>query len=114
MNLNGKATNPGELRTQVTIQSRTASGDIGGFQEPSWVTVAVVWSKWTNVHGAEVWAAQTAQALAPATVTIRYRSDVDPTCALLKGSDRYEILSMDDIQERHEYIELKVQRARAG
>jgi SPP1 family predicted phage head-tail adaptor len=114
MILNGKPINPGELRTQVTLQSRTVSMETGGFQVPIWSTLATVWAKWTNVHGSEVWAAQTAQAEAPATVLIRYRNDLDTTCAVLKGSDRYEILSIDDIQERHEYMELKVQLARAG
>jgi hypothetical protein len=77
-------------------------------------------AKWINVHGSEAWAAAAAQggpgpeAVQAATVTIRGRSDVDVTCAVLKGSTRYEIVSIDDIQERHELIEIKVQRMRAG
>jgi head-tail adaptor len=51
---------------------------------------------------------------APATVLIRYQSDVDTACAVLKGSLRYEIVSIDNIQERSEYLELRVQRMKAG
>jgi hypothetical protein len=29
-------------------------------------------------------------------------------CSILKGSDRWEIVSLDNIQERGEYLELKV------
>lgn len=114
MILNGKVINPGDLRTQITLQSRTATGDAGGFQVPGWSTIATVWAKWTNVHGSEAWAAQSVQAEAPATVLVRYLTGLDATCAVLKGADRYEIVSLDNIQERGEYIELKVQRARSG
>lgn len=114
MNLNGKVTNPGELRTSVTLQSRTFTTGAGGFPIPSWSTIATVWAKWVNVHGQEAWIAQTAQVGQAATVTIRYRSGVDTTCAVLKGSDRWEIISVDNIQERNEYLELKVIRRLEG
>ncbi len=114
MELNGKVTNPGELTMQITLQRRTASAGTGGFIIQGWETIAIVWSKWINVHGSEVWAAQSIQAESPATVTIRYRSGLDTTCAVLKGSDQFEIVSIDDIRERHEYLEIKVRRMRSG
>ena len=114
MDLNGKVTNPGEMHTRISLQERvTAAGD-GGFIQQSWSTIASVWARWTNVHGSEVWAAQSVQAQQPATVLIRYRAGLDTTCAVLMGSERFEIVSIDDIQERHEYLELKVQRMRSG
>lgn len=114
MNLNGKTTNPGELRTRITLQTREITESTGGFPSASWVTLAEVWAKWTNAHGSEVWAANAVQASAPATVLIRYRSDVDTTCAVLLDGVRYEIVSVDNIQQRGEYMELKVQRMRSG
>ena len=114
MNLNGRTINPGELNIRVTIKSRTISTKTGGFEAPEWTTLATVWARWTNVHGTEVWAAQMAQASEPATVLIRYRAGIDNTCAMLKGADLYEIVSIDNIQERDEYLELKVQRFKPG
>ncbi len=114
MNLNGKPTNPGEMRVPVTLQKRTVVMNAGGFPTPVWSNIAVVMAKWTNVHGSEVWAASQARAVQPASVWIRYRADLDTTCAVLKGSLRYEIVSMDNVQERNEYIELKVQRMAGG
>lgn len=114
MNLNGKVFNPGELRTKITLKKRTVSSDNGGFQLPGWSNIKEVKSKWINVHGAEGWTANMAGAEMPATVTIRYRSDVDATCAVEKGTLLYEIVSIDDIQERHEYMELKVKRMGSG
>lgn len=114
MNLNGRVTNPGELRTQVKVQKRTIGADAGGFQVPTWTTLATVWAKWVNVHGSEAWAAQSIEAEGAATVTIRYRSGIDTTCALLRGSECYEIISIDNIQQLSEYLELKVRRMKAG
>lgn len=113
MNLNGKTFNPGQLRTQVTLKRRTVS-DVGGFQIPSYTTVAQVWARWNNAHGSEVWAADAAGASRPATVVIRYRADIDATCAVDKSGLLFEIVSLDDIEERHEYIELKVKRIMEG
>lgn len=114
MQINGKVINPGELRTSITLQSRTVFTETGGFQVPAWATLATVWARWINVHGSEVWAAASLQAEAAATVTIRYRGDVDATCAVLLGSDRYEIVSLDNIQQRGEFLELKVRKMKAG
>lgn len=114
MNLNGTSTNPGELRVPITLQKRTVVTNAGGFSTPVWSNIAVVMAKWTNVHGGEVWAAQMARAVQPATVLIRWRSDIDTTCAILKGSQLYEIVSMDNVQERNEYLELKVSRMAGG
>lgn len=113
MNLNGKPTNPGEMRTDITIQSRTVSQS-GGFQTPSWGTLATCKCRWTNVHGREVWDAAVVQAEMPATVLLRYVVGVNTSCAVLKGSERFEIVSVDNIQERNEYLELKVRKWRAG
>ena len=114
MNLNGRTMNPGDLRTPITLKSRTAPSDAGGFQVPSWTTIADVLAKWINVHGSESWSAQMAGAKKAATVLIRYRSDLNEKCAVEKGGELYEIVSMDDIQERHEYLELKVQKWSEG
>lgn len=114
MNINGKPTNPGELRTPITLQGPTLVTDGGGAQHPTWanLTNGAVEAKWVNVHGVESWAVnQAGITVSAATVTIRYRSDVTTRCSLLKGSVRYEIVSLDNIQERGEYLELKVKQA---
>lgn len=114
MRIGTKVTNPGERRTQISLQSRASTPDAGGFMVPSWTTVATVDAKWTNAHGNEILQAGIAGVDAPATVLIRYRSGVDRTYAVLKGSIRYEIISIDNIQERSEYLELKVVRMEVG
>jgi len=114
MNLNGKIFNPGELRTQITLKSRAVTKDAGGFPSVSGNTLAVVYARWKNVHGSEVWAADMAQAKLAATVMIRYRADIDETCLVDKNGELFEIVSMDNIEERNEYLELKVKLVKTG
>lgn len=111
MNLTGVPTNPGELRVPVILERPVLAQDDGGFSNrDSYTEIATVRVKWTNAHGAEVWQAAAVQARQPATVWMRYRADVDEACVVKKGGDRFEIVSLDNIQERNEYLELKVQR----
>ncbi len=114
MRIGSVVTNPGELRTQVTLKRRTVVTDPGGFERQVLATIAVVWARWIGVHGSEAWAANSANALRAATVLIRYRNDIDETCLITLDGLDYEVVSMDDIRQIHEYIELKLQLIRSG
>ena len=119
MNLNGKVSNPGELRTPVLLAPRSVTVQAGGFQRPAPDTAHQVaaWARWTNLHGAELWAAQAAGAVDAATLLIRYQAGLDATWYVSKdaGASWYELIGPpDDIGERHEYMALKVQRMKAG
>jgi SPP1 family predicted phage head-tail adaptor len=114
MRIGSQVTNPGELNTKITLYSRSVTTQAGGFQKPSLSEIGEVWAKWINVYGQEAWLANSVQAKLAATVLIRYTDGIDPTCVVQKDSQYYEIVSMDDIQNRHEYIELKVQAWQPG
>ena len=114
MRIGSVVTNPGELRTQVTLKRRTVITDPGGFERESITPIAVLWARWIGVHGSEAWAANSANALRAATVLIRYRPDVDETCLITLDGLDYEVISMDDIRQVHEFIELKLQLIRSG
>lgn len=114
MRINEKPFNPGELRTQIVLKTRSVTTGTGGFQKPSYTTLATVFCKWVNAHGSEILTADMAGAEAPATVTIRYRTDIDPTYAIEKGGELWEIVSLDNIREKNELMELKVRRMRSG
>jgi SPP1 family predicted phage head-tail adaptor len=110
MKIGNMVTNPGELRVPVALQTPVISTDAGGAQSTSFQTISYVFAKWTNVHGAEAWSDQARSASFPATVLIRYYANLTTAWVLEKDGQRYQIVSIDDIQERHEYMELKVQR----
>lgn len=118
MILAGRVINPGELRTPVLLAPRTVTVGAGGFQVPTPDTANQVeaWAKWVNLHGQEVWSAQAAGVSEAATVLIRYRAALDATWYISNdaGVSWFEVISVDDISQRHIYMELKVKRVEAG
>lgn len=117
---NGRVTNPGELRTPVTLGERVTSTDSGGFTVGTLAFVALdtdaeKYVKWVNAHGAEAWGlAGSLNGAAGATVLMRFDNRVDLTFGIQKGSEWWEVVSVDNIGERGEYLELKVKRVREG
>lgn len=109
MNLDGKVTNPGELRTLVTIKSPTIGDDAGGAQVTTWAGTETAYVKWVNAHGRELVGSDVAQARRRATVWMRWNSAVTVKSALLKGSELWQVISVDNVRERGEYMELLVE-----
>lgn len=111
-----KSANPGELRTPVRIVSIKHDTD----EEANAVDVEEnvfgegisINVKWVNAHGTEALEAMQLQLREPATVTMRYSPKVKPDCLLYKAENQnpYEIISMDNVEERCAWLELKVQR----
>lgn len=114
MILNGKMINPGELRTPIILLRREMTDHPGGFKVQATKVIGQAWARWQNVHGVEAWTTSTQQAQQAATVLLRYRPDVDTTCLVQRGPDVYEIVSLDNIMERGEYLELEVKRLVEG
>lgn len=103
--------NPGEMRTQITLQTPTVSMDAGGAQKATYANAAtnpVVYARWINAHGQEN-VQNAAQAVQRATVTIRHRTDIKTTWRVLKGIDPWQIISIDPVQGRNHWIELIVE-----
>ena len=107
---NGIPTNPGELRTPITFERPVITKDDGGFKvRASYTSIATVRAKWRNAYGKEVWEAESVGARKPATIWVRYRSDVDAACTVLRDGVRYEIVGApDNVGERGEYMEIKL------
>ena len=114
MIINGKVINPGDLRTSVGLGKRSITTQPGGYETTAFASFTTVWARWSGAHGGESMQAAIAGVDAPATVLIRYNATLDQTCGVLLGSDWYEIISIDDIRQRHEYMELKVKRWEAA
>lgn len=118
MLINGKPVNPGELRTAVLLAPRSVTTATGGFQSstPDTSKQVSAWARWTNAHGSEVWAASAAGVSEAATVLIRYQSGIDTSWTISNdnGASWWEIVLLDNIQQRSEYIELKVKRMRSA
>lgn len=115
-----KSVNPGDLRTLVRFFSVTRTADAEGVPAEAEVNVfgegAAVRCQWVNAHGSEVFAAQQLQLREPATLTLRYSPLIRPDLIVYRdGDDRpYEIVSVDNVEQRGRWLELKVQRREAA
>lgn len=98
---------------RITIQRFVRNGE-GSFAKEDWQDICTVWANWINVHGSEVWAAESVQALKAATVTIRYRPDVNEQCRIFFDGIYYDIVSVDNIRQRNRALEIKVKAAIYG
>jgi SPP1 family predicted phage head-tail adaptor len=75
-------------------------------------TNPTVKARWVNDHGQEAVASEALRSTQRATVTIRHRADVLTTWRILKGAEIWSILSIDAVQERNRYVELRVERVK--
>lgn len=111
-----KNANAGELHTVIYFKRVERTTDAEGFPAEQEVNVfgkgKYILCKWTNAHGSEVFTAMQLALREPATLTVRYSSQINETLLVYKGSDPepYEIISIDNVEERNTWLEIKVQR----
>ena len=116
----GKFANPGEMRTSVEVLRYKEEPGQGAFKDKIWENIfgplQSIRCKWTNAHGQEVLAAQSLQYKDVATLKMRYSPNITMDCRIRKvgESPDFEIISMDDIEDRHVQLEIKVRRAIPG
>lgn len=72
--------------------------------------------KWVNAHGTEVFTGMQLQLREPATITMRYSPQIARTLIVYREDDPqpYEVISVDDVEGRHRWLEIKVQRKGAA
>lgn len=120
-----KQANAGELRTLVYFRRTVKKTDREGCPSRQEESVLgydasgrerAVHCKWVNTHGAEVFSAMQLKLRQPATLTMRYSPLIQPTQLVYKGSDPvpYEVVSVDDVEDRHRWLEVAVQREGAA
>lgn len=99
--------NIGDMRHRITLQKKVDVTDADGFTTQQWQDVATVWAAVENLHGREYWEAASVQAENTVKFTIRFRPDVEQTMRILFKGKVYNILSIDNIKYRNEFIEIK-------
>lgn len=112
-----KAANAGDLRTKVFFIRKDRTRDREGYFKDADVNVfgdgVPCMCKWVNAHGYEVFQSMQLQLREPATITCRYSPLLlDPKLTVYKEGDHtpYEIISIDNVEERNVWLEIKVQR----
>ena len=105
--------NAGEMRTKITIKNPKYTIQDGfGIKEFVNAFTRPVWCKWVNAHGAEIYQAAELRLREPATITMRYSPLVTVESRIWRGRDTepYEVISINNVNGRCEFLEIKVQR----
>lgn len=112
-----KSANPGELRTKVFFIKNSRAKDREGYFTDVEINVfgagIPCMCKWVNAHGNEIFQTMQLEIREPATITTRYSPKLcDPKLTVYKADDPmpYEIISIDNVEERNKWLEIKVQR----
>lgn len=105
-----------DLRTRITFQVPTITKDAGGAQKTTWAnigTTPTVWAQWINDHGSELVLTEAQASVQRATVRVRHRSDIVETWRVVKDGETWQVLSIDPVQDRNRWVELRVERVKA-
>ena len=116
----------GELRTRIYIHSVSKTVNENGVASEEEESSVIGYDaqgreimyhcKWVNAYGSEVFSAKQLQLKASATLTMRYSSKIKVDQLIYKVGDPepWEIISINDVEDRHRWLEVKVHRKKAA
>jgi head-tail adaptor len=96
----------GRMRNLVTLQSNTPSQDTIGGTVDSWATFAEWWCELSMVSGGEAFRGRAVHASADTVAVGRYLPEVTAQMRLVHGSRTFDVLSVNNVDERG--IELRL------
>ena len=110
--------NAATFTTPIRIQHKTLT-NVNGAPKPTWsdATDPVAFVNWKGKGGTEKVTAGVLTIEDTAELTMWYRSDVSEMDRVYKNDDAtqvYEVLNVEDIEERRLYLLVKVKRVKAG
>lgn len=120
--------NIGRMKTKIRIQYQTISALDENQIAPNkiWIDVGSAsegdlpkykYCEWVNAHGNELLKPDINLARCPATVKLRYDARITGICRVLKENELdipYEIISIDNIRDQNQFMEIRVQKMEAG
>jgi SPP1 family predicted phage head-tail adaptor len=86
----------GALRTRLTLQQASRTGDGGGGADISWQTLDEVWAAVRVTGGGEGLAADGVSGRLTHEIVLRYRADVTPAMRFRDGARVYDIRAAFD------------------
>ncbi len=102
----------GDLRHRVTLQRPEWTTDARGARRTTYVDMAVVYASMADVSGRDFFEAQAYRAQDVVTIGIRWRDDVDTSWRLVHGNVAYEILAINHLGYRRDYLHIKARQTR--
>lgn len=115
-----KSATAGEMRTKITIKRQENTGETDGEGNPiiEWVDIfgGPVWCKWAYAHGEEVFEGMRLNVGQLATVTMRHTAKIDQRCRIWHEKDlqdddhAWEVVSINDPEDRHKFLDIELKR----
>lgn len=96
----------GKYNHQVYLQAPAKTFDSEGQEVITWTTVGTVWAEILPLTGREYFQAKAANSELTHEIHIRYRRNLKTIWRVLYGTRALEILSVADVEEKHEELEL--------
>jgi head-tail adaptor len=96
----------GNMRNLATIEQNTPSQDTIGGTVDSWSTFSTWWCELSHVKGGEAFRGRAVHAAADSLAVGRYLPGVTAQMRVVLGSRTFEILGLDDVDNRG--IELRL------
>lgn len=97
----------GELNKKISIYTKTVVEDADGYETETPVLVHSCWAKFTRTSGTELIKANADMSNVRVRFLIRYTSKaIDRKMTVQYGGKEYEIVFINDYEDRHEFIEI--------
>lgn len=97
---------PGKLNCRIAIQSNTPTPDGTGDMIDSWADTKHAWARITTTGGGILYAAQRLNAETEAVFALRYTAGVTTDNRIRYGARHFTILSVNDLDERHAWLQI--------
>lgn len=107
----------GAMATTIRIQRKTVAVSETGFSTETWSDILDedLPCVWKNKFGYESWRQEMLSAKDPASVRMWYVPGVDTTCRIVRDDGGvFEIVNVDDVENRHLQLEMEVRRFMEG
>ena len=104
----------GELRQRVILQRRAEVADAGGGVSLSWSDIAELPAGILPLAGSERVRAMRGQPVQNFLIRLRYRGDITPADRLLFGQRVLNIRSVQNVNERNQWLECRCEEGVGG
>lgn len=98
--------NYGELKERVILQNKSIAKSAGGDRTITWNDVVTTWAKISPLSGREYFQAMQTQSKVQTRIIIRWRNNITPDWRVKYGARIFEIESVIDENNKHNYLEL--------